>query len=170
MIEYSGINICTLVNHPHRGVPRSINNSDNIPIGLCVINHEFFEIWFWKVTLLHLVIELCPHYLLGLHVLKLHVTNRNGHHCAIGWIVHMTNHSCTTSHTFHMIKHDPNILQIPYRLHLCDKTCSTPHTIYGHLENEHLLSKNLSREATLLDVVISTLGLQFKDAINVIAT
>jgi hypothetical protein len=69
-----------------------------------------------------------------------------------------------------MIKHDLNILQIPYRLHLCDKTHSTPHTIYGHLENEHLLSKNLSREASLLDVVISTFGLQFKDVINVIAT
>ncbi|CAK9219932.1 unnamed protein product, partial [Sphagnum troendelagicum] len=66
-----------------------------------------------------------------------------------------------------MIKHDPSILQIPYRLHLCDKTRSTPHTIYGHLENEHLLSKNLSRETTFLDVIISTLGLQVKDAVNV---
>jgi hypothetical protein len=66
-----------------------------------------------------------------------------------------------------MIKHDPNILQIIGRLHLCDKTNSTPHTIYGHLENEHLLSKNLSKEITLLDVVISTFGFQFKDAINI---
>jgi hypothetical protein len=69
-----------------------------------------------------------------------------------------------------MIKHDSNILQIPYRLHSCDKICSTPHTIYGHLENEHLLSKNLSKEATFLDVIISTLRLQFKDVINVTTT
>jgi hypothetical protein len=69
----------------------------------------------------------------------------------------------------HMIKHDPSILQIPYMLHSCDKR-STPHTIYGHLENEHLLSKNLSREASLLDVVISTLEIQFKDVINVTTT
>jgi len=41
---------------------------------------------------------------------------------------------------FHMIKHDPNILQIPYKLHLCDKARSIPHTIYRHLENENLLS------------------------------
>jgi hypothetical protein len=69
-----------------------------------------------------------------------------------------------------MIKHDPNIPQILGRLHSCDKTHSTPHTIYGHLENEHLLSENLSMETILLDVVISTLGLQFKDVINVATT
>jgi len=69
-----------------------------------------------------------------------------------------------------MIKHDPNILQIPCRLHLCDKVRSSPHTIYGHLENENLLSKNLSREVTLMDVVILTFGLQLKDVINVTTT
>jgi hypothetical protein len=55
-------------------------------------------------------------------------------------------------------------------LHSCDKTHSTPHTIYGHLENEHLLFKNLSSETTLLDVVISTFRFQFKDVINVTTT
>jgi hypothetical protein len=65
-----------------------------------------------------------------------------------------------------MIKHDPSILQIPYKLHSCDKTRSIPHTIYGHLENEHHLSKG----ATFLDVIISILGLQFKDVINVTTT
>jgi hypothetical protein len=51
-------------------------------------------------------------------------------------------------------------------LHLCDKVDSIPDTIYQHLEKKHLLSMSLSWEATLLNVVISTLGLQFKDAIN----
>ncbi len=125
---------------------------------------------FWKVMLLHCVIKLCSHYLLNLCVLKLHVTNCNGHHFAIGRIVHMTNHNCPTNHTLHMIKHDPSILQILGRLHSCDKTNSIPHTIYGHLENECLLSKNLSKETTLLDVVIWILQLQFKDAINVTTT
>jgi len=120
-------------------------------------------------VLLHCVIELCPHYLLSLHVLRMYVTNLNGHHFAIGRIVHMTSHSCPTSHTLHMIKH-ANILQTPYRLHSCDKICSTPHIVYGHLRNEHLLFKNLSRETTFMDVVISILRLQFKGAINVTTT
>jgi hypothetical protein len=50
---------------------------------------------------------------------------------------------------------------------LCDKTHSIPHTIYGHLENEQLLSKNLFKEVALLDIVIWTFGFQFKDVINV---
>ncbi len=99
------------------------------------------------------------HYLLRLYVLGLHVINHNGHHFAIGQIINMTSHCCPTSPTFHMIKHDPSILQIPCMLHSCDNTRSTPHTIYGHLENEHLLFKTLSKEATFLDVVIPTLGL-----------
>jgi hypothetical protein len=79
----------------------------------------------------------------------------------------MISHSCSTNNTFHMIKHDPNVLQIPFRLHSCDKANSTPDTIYRHLENEHLLSMNLSWEIILLDVVIPTLGLQLKYVINI---
>jgi hypothetical protein len=65
-----------------------------------------------------------------------------------------------------MIKHDPSVLQIPFRLHSHDGVHSIPHTIYQHLENENLLSYNLTWE-TLLDVIIVTFGLQFKDAINI---
>jgi hypothetical protein len=115
----------------------------------------------------HHVIKFDPHYLLSLHVLRLHVTNHNGHHFTIGRIIYMTSHSCPTNHMLHMITHDPRVLQIPYKLHLCEKIHFTPHTIYQHLENEQLLSYNLSREITLLDIIIVTLGLQFKDAINI---
>jgi hypothetical protein len=66
-----------------------------------------------------------------------------------------------------MIKHDLSIFQIPCKLHACDEACSTPHTIYRHLENENLLSYNLSWEVTLMDVIISTFGLQFKDVIDI---
>jgi len=113
------------------------------------------------------LIKLCPHDLLNFDVLKLHVTNCNGHHFTINRIIHMTSHHCPTNNTFHMIKHDPNIPWIPYRLHLHDKARSTPHTIYRHLENENLLSYNLFWEATLLDIIIAIIRLQFKDAINI---
>jgi hypothetical protein len=67
----------------------------------------------------------------------------------------------------HMIKHDPSIQQIPSRLHSHDEACSTPCAIYQHLENENFLSYNLTWEVTLLDVIITTLGFQFKDVINI---
>ncbi len=100
-------------------------------------------------------------------VLRLHITNHYGQHFTIDKIIHMTNHSCPTNNTLHMIKHDPNVLQIPYRLYLCDEVDFSPNNIYRHLENKHLLSMNLSWEATFLDVVILTFGLQFKDVINI---
>jgi hypothetical protein len=78
----------------------------------------------------------------------------------------MTSHSCPANNMLHMIKHDPNVLYIPCRLHLCDEVDSTFDTIYQHFENEHLLSMNLFWETTLLDVVILTLGLQFEYAID----
>jgi hypothetical protein len=86
----------------------------------------------------HCFIKLCPHDLLNVDVLKLHVTNHYGHHFMISRIVHMTSHSSLASNMFDMIKHDPNFMQIPYKLHSCDKAQSTPHIIYRHLENEHV--------------------------------
>jgi hypothetical protein len=71
---------------------------------------------------------------------------KNGQHFIIDMVIHMTSHSCLASNTPHMIKHDPSFLQIPYRLHSCDEDDSTPIIVYQHLENEHLLSMNLSSE------------------------
>ncbi len=124
-----------------------------------MFSHESFIIWFWKPMLQHCLIKLCPHDLLNFSVLKLHVTNHNGHQFTIGRIVHMTSCSCLINHTLHMIKHNPNVLQILCKLHSCDEACSTPLAIYRHLENESLLFYNLYCEITFLDVVIMTLGL-----------
>jgi hypothetical protein len=137
-----------------------------IPIGLCIVNHESLEIGYWKPMLQHHFIKFCPHKSLNFGVLKLHIINSFGWHFTIDKIIHMISHNCPNSNMFHMIKHDPSILQIPCRLHSCEKVDSTPISIYQHLENEHLLSTNLSWEVALLDVVISTLGLQLKYVIN----
>jgi hypothetical protein len=138
--------VCSLSTIFTKGDPQTINNFDHVPIGLCLINHEYFEILFWKHVLQHCFIKLYPRDLMSVDVLKLHVTNHYGHHCTISRIVHMINHSCLASNTLHMIKHDPNILRIPYKLHSCDKAHSTPHMIYWHLENEHLCPRTCLRK------------------------
>jgi hypothetical protein len=71
----------------------------------------------------------------------------------------MTSHNCLTNNMFHMIKHDPSILQIPCRLHSCDEVDSILNTIYRHLENKHLFSMNMFWEVAILDVIIPTFGL-----------
>jgi hypothetical protein len=50
----------------------------------------------------------------------------------------MTKHSYLANNTFHMIKHDPRVLQIPCKLHSYDKADSIPNTIYQHPKNENL--------------------------------
>ncbi len=55
----------------------------------------------------------------------------------------MISHGCLTNNTFHMIKHDPHVLQIPCRLHSCDKVDSTLDTTYRHFGNEHLFVHEL---------------------------
>ncbi len=156
-----------LINHPNKEVPQTINNYDHIPVGLCVISHESFKIGFWKLVFQHHFIKFCPHKSLSCDVFKLHIIDHYGQHFTIDMIIHMTSHNCPTNNTFHMIKHDPTVLQIPYRLHSSDKANSTLDTIYWHLENKHILSMNLSWETSLLVIVIPTLGLKFKDAFNI---
>jgi hypothetical protein len=130
-----------LINHPYRGVLQTINNYDRVPIGLCAISHESLEIGFWKLVLQHHFIKHYPHKSLNFGVFMLHITNCYGQHFIIGRIVHMTSHSCPISNTLHMIKHDLSVLQIPYRLHSCDKVNSTPDTIYRHLKNNSFCPK-----------------------------
>ncbi len=110
------------------------------------------------VMLQHSLTKLCPHDMLNFGVLRLYVTNCNGHHFTITRIVHMISHSCPTNNMLHMITHDHNVLQIPYRLHSHDEPCSIPHVIYRHLENENFFSYNMTWEVAPLDV-ITTLGL-----------
>ncbi len=129
-----------LINHHDRGVPRPINNYDNVIIGLCVISHESFQIWFWKTHALDCLIKLCPHDLLIFDVFRLHVKYCNGHHFAIGKIVRMTSHSFQPTTHFTWSNMIQTFCKSLHKLHLCDKACSTPHTIYWHLENENLLS------------------------------
>jgi hypothetical protein len=67
---------------------------------------------------------------LNFSALKLHTTNNYGQHFTIDKIVHMTSHNCLANNMLHLIKHDPNVLQIPYSFHLCDETNSTLDIIY----------------------------------------
>jgi hypothetical protein len=67
----------------------------------------------------------------------------------------------------HMFKHDQNVPQIPYRFHSHDEPHSIPHAIYRHFENDFFFPYNMTWAIALLDVIITTLGFQFKDVINI---
>jgi hypothetical protein len=53
---------------------------------------------------------------------------------------------------------------------LCNNPNFAPNPIDGHLEKKDLLIKYLAWEATFLDKIITTFGLQLKDVVNVTST
>jgi hypothetical protein len=106
-----------LVNHLHIVISRTVHNTNNIPIGLCIICHEPFEIRVYKTKLEHHFVLFCPHDTLSFCGFKLHVTNCNGEHFVVHQVINMTSHGGPFLNTFDMIKHQPTILQITTRLH-----------------------------------------------------
>jgi hypothetical protein len=90
---------------------------DNIPIGVCIIYREPFEIGFCEIKLEHNLILFCPHDTLSFCGFKLHVANYNGEHFVVHQVINMTSHGSPFLNMFDMIKHQPTILQITTRLH-----------------------------------------------------
>ncbi len=162
---------CTFfVHHPYSGIPKTINNSNNILICLCIIHHESLKVGFNIPVFEHCAIELCPHDLLCFGVFRLHVTNYNGHHFAISWIINMTDHGCPTNDSLHMVKHDPRVFQITFKVHSCNKPNSAPNLVDRHLEKKNFLTRYLAWETTFLNKIVTTFGLQLKDVVNVTST
>jgi hypothetical protein len=65
-----------------------------------------------------------------------------------------------TLDTFHMIKHDPSCLELPTRLHPFHQVTSTTVSTHKHFEEENFLSELLSWKTTILNVIITTIGLE----------
>jgi hypothetical protein len=69
--------------------------------------------------------------------------------------------------TFNTIKHDPSCLEVATKLHPLHQVKSIPLPMHKHLEKEHFFSKLLSWKTTILDVIITTIGLQSQNAKDV---
>jgi hypothetical protein len=61
---------------------------------------------------------------------------------------------------FNTIKHDPSCLEVTTRLHLLHQVKSIPLPIHKHFEKEHFFPKLQSWKTTILDVIITTIGLE----------
>lgn len=100
-IESGGTNLYILC--PNSIIPKTVNNFDNILICLHIVHHESLKVGF-NIPMFELyAIEFCSHDLLCFGVFRLHVTNYNGHHFAISWIINMAGHGCPTSDLLHMV-------------------------------------------------------------------
>jgi hypothetical protein len=120
-------------------ITTAIDNSDSIPIGMCTVCHEAFEVGILDAVLCHEIVEFSPHDTLGLRVLRFHVTYSDGHDLAIRCIVHVTRHCGPFFHTLNMVKHEPSVLEISSWLNALDEVHTTSRSIFQHLEDVYLL-------------------------------
>jgi hypothetical protein len=124
--------------HGDLWITATIDDSDSIPIGLCIVRHEAFEVGILNAILCHEIVEFSPHDTLDLGVLRLHVTYGDGHDLAIRCIVHVTRHCGLFFNMLDMVKHESSVLEISSWLHVLDEVHTTSRSVFQHLEDVHL--------------------------------
>jgi hypothetical protein len=125
--------------HGDLWITTAIDDSDSIPIALCIVRHEAFEVGILYAVLSHEIVEFSPHDTLDLCVLRLHVTYGDGHDLAILCIVHVTCHCGPFFDLLDMVKYEPSVLKISSWLHALDEVYTTSRSVYQHLEDVHLV-------------------------------
>jgi hypothetical protein len=125
--------------HGNLWVTTAIDDSDSIPIGMCTVRHEAFEVGILDVILCHEIVRFSLYDTLDLRVLRLHVTYSDGHDLVIRCIVHVTRHCGPFFDMLDMVKHEPSILEISSWLHALDKVHTTSRSVFQHLEDVHLV-------------------------------
>jgi hypothetical protein len=125
--------------HGDLWINTAIDDSDRIPIGMCTVRHEAFEVGILDVVLCHEIVEFSPHDTLDLRVLRLHVTYGDGHDLVIRYIVYVTHHCGPFLDPLDMVKYEPSVLEISSWLHALDEVHTTSRSVYQHLEDVHLI-------------------------------
>jgi hypothetical protein len=72
----------------------------------------------------------------------------------------MAGEGCLILDMFDMVKHDPSCLKVTTKLHPLDQIKSTHISINIHFEDKRLLSKLLFYKFFILDIIITTIGLE----------
>jgi hypothetical protein len=125
--------------HGDLWITTTIDDSDSIPIGLCTVRHEAFEVGILDAVLCHEIVEFSPRDTLDLRIFLLHVTCRDGHDLAIRCIVYVICHCGPFLDLLDMVKHEPSVLEISSWLHVLDEVHTTFRSVYQHLEDVHLI-------------------------------
>jgi hypothetical protein len=60
--------------HWNFGIPRTIHNASNVPIGLGTVDHEAYKGWMWDTVSGHDVVEILQEENLGILILRLEIT------------------------------------------------------------------------------------------------
>jgi hypothetical protein len=119
-------------------ISRSVDNPNGIPIGLCTVRNEAFEVRLGDAMMTHDVIKVMPKKHLSIIVFGLEVAVSNGHDSLVGFVAYVAGHNGPLGDVFDMVGHDPSMLKIPARLHALNRVDPTIRADLRHLENKIL--------------------------------
>ena len=111
-----------------------VNNPHGIPIGLCTVHHEVFEVRFGDSMAGNDVVDVMPKKTLSIFVLGLEVVASDGYNALVGSVVYVAGHGGLLGNAFDMVGHDPSMLKIPAILHVLSQIDPTTRADLRHLE------------------------------------
>jgi hypothetical protein len=119
---------------------RPVNNPHGIPIGLCTVDHEAFDVGLGDSMAGYDVVEVMPNKNLSIIVFVLEVAANDGHNTLVGSFVYVAGHGGLFGDAFHMVGHDPSMLKIPARFHALTLVDPTTKADFKHLENKNFVN------------------------------
>lgn len=149
------------------GIFGAIDNPYNLPIGLCIVRHEAFEMRLGDSMPSFDVVEVMPKKHLCILVFELEVGANNGHDTLVGLVVYVASHGGPFGHALYMIRHDPNILEIPAWVHEPNQINPTIGAYLKYLEEKDFLCLvTLAQKLIALDLGPSANTSKLSDAIH----
>jgi hypothetical protein len=115
------------------GISRAIDNPHDVPIDLCILRHEVFDVWLWDPMPSHDVVEVMQENHLSIFVLGLEIAINDGYVALVGPIVYTASHG---GYALDMVRHDPSMLKIPAKLHAPNQINPTTRANLRHLEDK----------------------------------
>jgi hypothetical protein len=94
------------------GISGANNDRYGVPIGLCTIRHEAFEMRLGDFIPSHDVVEVMPGKHLSIIVFGLEVAPGDGHDALVGLVIYVASHGGPSGHAFDMVGHNPSIIEI----------------------------------------------------------
>ena len=146
----------------------SVNNLDDIPIGLRTVGHETFEMRLGDAMASRDVVEVMLEKHLSIFIFELEIAASDGHNALVGSIVYVAYHGGPLGDTFDMIGHDPNVFKIPARLHAHNQVDPTTRVDLIHLEYKNLVHVvTMAWELIQMDIGLGADTSKLGDAIHI---
>jgi hypothetical protein len=131
---------CTLVPlHMNVWITITVNFPHNIPICMCTVRHKVLEVHIGDTILNHDYVKILPGQVMGMGILKLHITTCYSQYFAMFVIVDMSRQRSPITEVLNMVKHNPKVFHVSTAQHAPNHIDSISSKVHGHVEHKYLI-------------------------------